>query len=122
VAFPDEKRSELRLEDEVAVMVETCSSPDGKEQPTKIVISRTVDVSANGIQVVMDRPLSLKSMLQLCVEVGHDRRFFLTGEVMWVMETEESKRYLTGFQLLVSEQTDILGWKTYIYERLKAMQ
>ncbi len=116
----NEQRSEFRLTDEAMVFIETYASPAGEDLPcNNIVISKTVDLSANGLQVIMDKPLPLHSLLQLCVEIsGLDRRFHLAGEVVWLAETSEPRRYLIGFKLLESEQTNIADWKAYICDRL----
>lgn len=106
------KRTELRIGKEMAVFVETYSSPHGDERTPNIVISKTVDVSANGMQIVMDKPLAPGSILQVCVElIGEPPHYRLSGEVKWVANVGREKDYLVGFQLLDSEYTDIEAWK-----------
>lgn len=109
------KRTELRIGKELAIFVETYSSPLGDEGNANIVISKTVDVSANGLQIVMDKPLPPGSILQVCVEfIGSLPRYHLSGEVKWVASVGHDKNYLVGFQLLDSEYTDIEAWKQCI--------
>lgn len=115
-----EQRSEYRLADTITIFIETFSAPAGESRlANSIVISKTIDVSANGIQVVMDKPLPLGSILQFCLETkGGDERFHLAGEVMWLSETAQQKQYLVGFKILDAEQTHISEWKQYICQRL----
>jgi len=114
-----DKRSEFRLNEEITVFIETFSSPQSECQPANMVISTTIDLSANGIQIAMDNPLPLNSILRLCLETADNRRqFILVGEVVWQSETSNPKQHLIGFQLLESEQTDVAQWKEYIARRL----
>lgn len=106
------KRAELRIGEEMVIFVETYSSPQGEARNSSVVISKTVDISANGVQVVMDKPVEVGSILQVCVEFRHEPyHYHLTGEVKWVAGAGQEQEYLVGFQLLESEQTDIEAWK-----------
>ncbi|HSC75712.1 MAG TPA: PilZ domain-containing protein [Pseudomonadales bacterium] len=105
-------RSELRICKEVAVFVETHSSPAGDARSPNIIVSKTVDISANGLQIVMDKPAAPGSILQVCVEfTGHPTHYHLTGEVKWVAKIGRENDFLVGFLLLESDQTDIEIWK-----------
>jgi hypothetical protein len=114
-----EKRSESRLNDEIIVFIETYSSPQSERQFANMVISKTIDLSANGFQVLMDNPLPLNSILRVCLETAnHPQPFILAGEVIRQSGTVLPGQYSIGFQLLESEQTDIAEWKKYIAQRL----
>ena len=107
-----DKRSELRLQEEIAVFVEYESSPDNKG---KISFNHTQDISANGLQVISDKSLPLNSIHQICIEVGSEK-FYLVAEVVWLRDTDG--HCAIGFQLLDSHGTDIGSWKEYICKRL----
>lgn len=110
--LPQGKRSEPRIASQVAVFVETYSAPSSEAVSTNIVISKTLDVSANGLQVVMDSPLHIGSILQLCIEFTQDhQRYHLVGEVRWVSRTRFEKHFLVGFMLLDAGQSHIEDWK-----------
>jgi hypothetical protein len=114
-----EQRSEYRLNEEITIFIETYSSPESEQQPATMVISKTVDLSANGIQIIMDNLLPLNSILRLCLEtVEGPQRFILAGEVVRQSEIGALGQYAIGFQLLESDQTDIAEWKKYIARRL----
>ncbi len=106
------QRLEPRILSEITIFVETYSSPSGEEQSANIVISKTIDLSANGVQVVMDHPIPIGSILQLCVDFGGDPiRYHLIGEVRWVRKTQSNRHFLVGFQLLDSDGCQIEDWK-----------
>ena len=106
------QRAELRVCKEMAIFVETYSSPAGESRSPNIVISKTVDVSANGLQIVMDKPAAPGSILQVCVEfLGEPTHYHLTGEVKWVAKIGRENDFLVGLLLLESDQTDIEAWK-----------
>ncbi|HQQ64425.1 MAG TPA: PilZ domain-containing protein [Pseudomonadales bacterium] len=107
----DCKRGEARIYSEVTVFVETFSAPSGEALNNNILISKTLDLSANGIQVVMDRPIHLGSILQLCISFGDEDRFYLVGEVRWVAKSADNEHFLVGFQLLESDNSHIENWK-----------
>jgi len=115
----DSQRSESRINNPFTAYVEIFSSPQGDAQLAGLVITKTVDVSANGIQIVLDDTLPLQSILQLCLESSDgEAPFMLTGEVAWLRPQEQ--QMLTGFRLLESDDTDIIRWKEYIARCLLA--
>jgi len=115
----DSQRSECRLDNAFTAYVEIFSAPQAEGQAAGLVITKTVDVSANGIQIVLDNALPLQSILQLCLESSDgEAPFMLTGEVAWLRPQE--KQMLTGFRLLESDDTDIIRWKEYIARCLLA--
>lgn len=109
-----DKRSEFRLADEIAVFIETESSPDSSKTQA-ITVSKTLDISANGLQIMIDSILPLRSLLQLCLEISQ-QRFYVIGEVMWCKK--DGQQFLVGFQLLNSDHTDIQAWKQYVCRQL----
>ena len=114
------QRSELRIGQELVVFVETYSSPTGEARKPNVAVSKTVDLSANGLQIVMDKPTPPGSILQLCVEfIGETRHYHLTGEVKWVATVGRDKDYLVGFLLMESEGTDIEPWKYRIAQMME---
>jgi hypothetical protein len=108
----EDKRGEPRIHSEVAVFVETFCAPSGEARSPSIVISKTLDFSANGLQVIMDRPINLGSILQLCVEFTEEHeRYNLVGEVRWVSRTRFEEHFLVGFMLLDAGHSRIEDWK-----------
>lgn len=109
----EQQRSEYRLTDVFTVYLETYAALEGDAQPSTLVITKTVDVSANGIQIVLDDTLPLHSVLQLCLENSEgEAPFILAGEVAWLRP--QDTQTLTGFRILESDDTDVIRWKEYI--------
>lgn len=112
-----ERRSETRLGEAVTVFVERVAADYEQSRPADIVICSSVDISANGLQVRMDQPAPLHSILRLCAEFGDGRTpLYVIGEVKWVRE--EAGSYCIGFALFESEQSDIIAWKEAVAGRL----
>ena len=55
----NDKRSELRLQEEIAVFLEYESSPNSMREG-KILFNQTQDISANGLQVISESSLPAK--------------------------------------------------------------
>lgn len=107
-----ELRGEYRLGESFTVFLESPSSA--------LVITHSVDASANGIQIILDQPLPLQAIVRICLE-SHEaphRRFLLSAEVTWAKQS--AGQHLVGLQLLESSDTDIIDWKEYIAGRLMA--
>ena len=109
----DERRSETRLDEHVTIFVERLAAEYDNSRPANIVICSSVDISANGLQVRMDQPVPVGSILRLCAQFGGGRKsLYVVGEVKWLRE--EFGHYCIGFALFESEQTDIIAWKNLI--------
>lgn len=109
----DNKRCETRLSEKVTVFVEVIPKSMDDSSSAQIVISNTLDISANGILVQMDESVPIGSILRLYAELPESSKaLHLIGEVKWVIE--EQQGFNIGFELYDSEDTDIIGWKSVI--------
>ena len=108
----EEQRQEYRLETQLTVFLEL--DDDQGHEPV-IVISRSLDISANGLRIITDRELTLGSILRSCVQT-HDiaTRFMLITEVKWLQPWQNPGEFLVGLALFESEDSNILEWKEYI--------
>ena len=114
----DDKRQEQRLLFEDIIFIEVASAGIDSNAPAAIVICNTLDVSANGLQVSMDRPLSVGGIHQIGVQLREpERRLYLTAQVKWCRTDENVKGHMLGLALFESEETDIQAWKELIAER-----
>lgn len=113
----DERRSESRLDERATIFVERLAADYDGSRPASIVVCRSIDISANGLQVRMDQAVPLGSILRLCAQFRDNRRsLYLVGEVKWIRPEED--RFCIGFNLYDSEQTDIGAWKALVADRL----
>jgi hypothetical protein len=112
-----ERRSEHRLDEHVTIFVERYAAEFDNSRAASIMICDSVDISANGVQVRMDQPLAVGTILRLCAQFSGGREsLYLVGEVKWLRE--ENGQYCIGFALFESEQTDIVAWKELIAAQL----
>jgi|TARA_Y100000310_G_scaffold282900_1_gene304487 hypothetical protein len=113
-----EHRIESRLELAETVFVEVLSTSADHHEAPRIIICNSLDLSANGLQVVVDEEMPLGSILRLCIDM-HDRDpLYLVGEVMWQRRNAKSEGYCIGFSLFESDDTDIQSWKEVVADLL----
>ena len=111
------RRSEFRLVDSTTVFVEVRAASHDGSSPAEIVVCSGIDISANGLQVQLDRPLTAGSILRLGADLGGAQApLYVVGEVRWVRP--ENGQYAVGFALFDSDGTDIIAWKELIARRL----
>lgn len=110
-----EQRKEYRLSASEAVYIEL-EAPQN-DADSRILLSRSTDLSANGLQVELDRALPVGNIYPLCIQLySPTLRYVLTGEVKWCRPNKD--RYLLGIALFDSDDTAIVGWKEEIARRL----
>lgn len=108
-----DRRNEMRFDERATVFVELLAADHDFHEPAQVSICSSVDISANGLQIRMDHPVEVGTILRLCAEFPDDREpLYLVGEVKWLRPDGED--YCAGFALFESEQTDIIGWKRLI--------
>lgn len=108
-----ERRSESRFDERTTVFVELLAADYDFQEPAQVTICSSIDISANGLQLRMDHPVEVGTILRLCAEFSDDRPpLYLVGEVKWLRP--EGDAYCAGFALFESEQTDIVAWKQLI--------
>ncbi len=80
----NDQRQDKRLLCEDIIFIEVASAGIDNHAPAALVICNTLDVSANGLQVSMDRPLIVGSIHQIGVQQAElEHRLYLTGQVKW---------------------------------------
>jgi len=112
----DEHRVETRIEVEETVFIEVLASTGNS--PGNVIMCNSLDLSANGIQVVVDDEISAGSILRLCLDLKNQEPIFLVGEIMWKRPDPDSAGYRLGFLLFESDGTDIQRWKELMAELL----
>lgn len=107
-----EQRQEYRLDNQLTVIIELDSSAQG--DPT-LVITKSLDISANGLRVIATRAVATDIILRCCIrDAESNRQFLLVTEVKWCQAQAATGDYLLGLSLFDSEGTDIVAWKEYI--------
>ena len=106
----DERREEVRLNIGAEIFIECVSAEPGETAGSEVLRCEAVDVSANGLQVMVERKLVQGAIHTLVVELYRsDEVYRLTSEVKWVAQKEGG--YLIGLALFDSDGTEIIDWK-----------
>lgn len=114
----EDQRQEYRLETQLTVFLELGDEQDAT--PT-IVISRSLDISANGLRIITDRELVTGSILRSCVQTQDiAKRFMLITEVKWLQPWQNDGEFLVGLALFESENSNIQEWKEFIAQQCEA--
>ena len=114
----NDKRQELRLDSDDTVFVELSELAVDQTVQSRIAICEVLDISANGLRVVMDEAPPLHSILRICVQLAErDQRLYLAAETKWI-KPESDGGFQIGFSLFESDETDIEAWKRLIVERI----
>lgn len=112
----NEKRQELRLSAQETLFIEVDSGDENTS--TQILISNSVDISANGMQVVIDRPLFAGNIHRLCLQLSEpEQRLYLSALIVWSRALADDEGYAIGMQVLESQGTDVQLWKEWIAGR-----
>lgn len=108
----EDQRQEYRLETQLSVFLEIGND---ENHESSIVISRSLDISANGLRIITDRELPLGSILRSCIQnQDASTQFTLITEVKWQQPWKNTGEFLVGLALFESEDSSILEWKEFI--------
>jgi hypothetical protein len=108
----EDQRQEYRLENQLTVFLELGEDPD--TEPS-IVVSRSLDISANGLRIITDRELPAGSIVRTCVQTPDmQQRFVLITEIKWSQAWQNPGEFLIGLAIFESEDSNIVEWKEFI--------
>jgi hypothetical protein len=108
----EDQRQEYRLETQLTVFLELGDEPD--TEPS-IVVSRSLDISANGLRIITDRELPAGSIVRTCVQTPDmQQRFVLITEIKWSQAWQNPGEFLIGLAIFESEHSNIVEWKEFI--------
>ncbi|MCH7742196.1 MAG: PilZ domain-containing protein [Proteobacteria bacterium] len=109
-----EDRLETRLELEATIFVEVLAS--NSNNTGNVLMCNSLDLSANGLQVVVDDEMPAGSIFRLCIDLKEADPIFLVAEVKWQRPDPETDGFRIGFFLFESDDTDIRRWKELVDE------
>jgi hypothetical protein len=105
-------RVQNRLELEETIFIEVIASDS--TSAGSVIMCNSLDLSANGLQVLMDEDISINSILRICIDLKDADPIFLVGEVKWKRPDAQTGAYRIGFLLFESDDTDIKRWKELV--------
>ncbi len=114
-----EQRQEYRLNSHETVFIELASASHDGRQPEEILVSKSVDISANGLQVLVNQPLEMNRILPVAISLEDiENPINLITEVKWVIADESNQQWMVGLALVESDDTRLGEWKHLIAQRL----
>lgn len=111
-----EERADTRFESQFTIFIERVSSSVDNSSPANVIVCNSLDLSAKGLQVVVDESIEIETILRLCLDIKDRDPIFVVGEVKWQRPDTETDGVRIGFLLFESDDTDIDAWKQAIEE------
>lgn len=116
----NDKRQEYRLQGEERVYIALPNADENSETDYQIHICSSVDMSANGFQLLLDQELQLNHYYEICIHLKNpDQQFHLIAQSRWRQLTPNND-YLTGFTICDADERDTADWKGAIATRIYA--
>ncbi len=109
-------RHHERINLEQRVFIELVSPEMGSSQPGEIATCSTVDISPEGLQVRLEKQLTVDSILQIGVEMPAGREtLYLAAEVVWCRPAQApASGYSAGLRVLNADGSDVGDWRERI--------
>lgn len=112
----EDRRADPRIELRADLTVKIVFSSTAPSLLGKNLDSKTVDISASGLRISLDRPIEIDSVLDVWVTMKkQNKKYFLTGNVRWCNETDQLGVYHAG--VVLRERTDTItdlgSWRKY---------
>lgn len=111
-------REHLRLPIAARLFIELVSPGTDEAEAGEIVTCKTLDVSRGGLQVSLDRELTVGAILHIGVQMpDKPDPLYLAGEVEWCKQDEETPdNWFAGFRLMNAHDSDIDSWISLLTE------
>jgi len=101
----EERRSDERFDNSEAISLKIVFSSENPGLLGKTISGETVDISASGMRISMEREIKIDSVLDVWVTLHEqNKKFFLTGNVRWCRPSDTGNDYQIG--LVLRERTD----------------
>ncbi|MEE4245787.1 MAG: PilZ domain-containing protein [Kangiellaceae bacterium] len=103
---PQERRRFKRALHESQVTIELTGAEQTLQQ--RKISCNTLDISSGGLRVNLNPPLSIGSILELCIRNRQDKLMLLYAEVKWCEQI--NTEFQCCLELLNAESSDIEHW------------
>lgn len=109
-----ERRRNERLHRRESVSVQIVLPDSQGDSRSQVLETVTVDISREGIRLLMAAPLEQNRILDLCIEIeGQSRRFLLIGETCWCRYSDLEQMHEVGLQIMDGDGTDYPAWSEH---------
>lgn len=103
----EEKRKSRRHTRSESVSIQLLNEDD--ENSSAIVKEQTIDLSAEGIRIEVNRLIEQEIFFDICIELNDShKRFLLTVEVKWSRTSDIG--FEAGLEILPAKGTDFKQW------------
>ena len=75
----------------------------------KIVICKSQDLSATGMQVILDQPIRKGRIVRACLDIKSIEPIFVIAKIVWQKKSENGHHH--GLLLLDSPDADLQAWQ-----------
>ncbi len=110
----EERRADKRFDQSEGISLKIVFSSENPGLLGKTMSAETLDVSASGMRILMERAIKIDSVLDVWVTL-HDqnKKYFLTGNVRWCRPTETGENFHVGLVLRerTDTVTDLASWR-----------
>lgn len=110
----EDRRADPRIEHTTDLALKIVFSSAAPGLLGKNLDGKTVDISASGLRISLDRPIEIDSVLDVWIIMKKEnKKYFLTGNVRWCNETDQPGVYHAGVVLRERTDTitDLRGWR-----------
>lgn len=110
----EDRRADPRVELSTNLTVKIVFSSASPGLLGKTLDGKTVDISASGLRISLDRPIEIDSVLDVWVTMKQEnKKYFLTGNVRWCNESDKPGIYHAGVVLRerTDTVTDLRSWR-----------
>lgn len=110
----EERRGATRYQQKEALDIKIAFSSENPNLLGKTLSGSTVDISASGLRIELNQQIKVDSVLDVWVRLkDNSKRYFLTGNVRWCSELEQSGAYQVGVVLRERSDTvtDLASWR-----------
>jgi len=91
---------------------EVIVSEDCPELAGQNIACESVNISADGIQIVLKEHVPVEAVLDLWISIPKSKQksFHLTARVCWIKLTNDESLYRAGLDISVSDKHDLENW------------
>ena len=115
----DEHRTATRLLRKESVSIQILRPCIDASCPAEVVASETVDISRQGLRLLLPEPLEADRIFDICVKLKDDpKRYLLTGETRWCRYNRERRGHEVEIVILDAEETDFNAWSESIEQQV----
>ena len=116
----EDRRRHPRIDDQNAVAVTILSAPETPELEDRKFFCLSRNISAEGLMLRVNAPVSPGAVLQLQVGFRKPiRSFGLSARVVWAGSGDKESGYPIGLQLVLGENRDYDAWRRIVEQKVR---